>query len=271
MSSRPEIDVAVGVPFSVKAPSPSREYRRLSSLVLINGLAEQPETWFCNQRYWSQFFDVSAPGILVYDGDAIHRRIAAQQPISVAYLTDMLESYLDNFVQNPPYHLVASSLGGQIAVEYAVRHPERVDRLVLLCPSGVAPEEHLPVSEGARRNFHGLVASVFFDPRHVRPELVRYYQHQFSRKAWRKGAFRTIQDTRDNSIRDQLDQVQSPTLVICGREDQIVDPYHVRELTKGLPNYVLEMLPHCGHAPQIECADQVNRMVAQFLSGGRDY
>jgi pimeloyl-ACP methyl ester carboxylesterase len=110
---------------------------------------------------------------------------------------------------------------------------------------------------------------VFFDPRCVRPGLVRYYEQQFARRAWRKGAFRTIQDTRDNSIRDKLDRLMRPTLVVCGREDRIVDPYHVEELVRGLPNYTFEMLSDCGHAPQIECAEVVNPMVARFLSAGR--
>ena len=39
----------------------------------------------------------------------------------------MLEAYLASYVQNPPYHLVASSLGCQIAVEYADRKPDQWD------------------------------------------------------------------------------------------------------------------------------------------------
>ena len=74
------------------------------------------------------------PGVLVYDGPVMQERMASRQPITVGFLTDRLAEYLDKFVQTPPYHLVASSLGGQIAVEYAARYPEKVDRVVAAVP-----------------------------------------------------------------------------------------------------------------------------------------
>ena len=109
-------------------------------------------------------------------------------PISVEHLTNRLADFLDNYVQNPPYHLVGSSLGCQVAVEYAVQQPHKVARLVLLCPSGIAAEEKLPVGEGVcHRDYFGLVASVFCDSRFVGPGLVRYYEDRFARKACARG------------------------------------------------------------------------------------
>lgn len=74
-------------------------------------------------------------------------------------------------------------------------------------------------------------------------------------KAWRKGAFRTIQDTRENSIRDKLPRLPCPTLIICGYEDRIVDRSEVAEPAQGLPNLAFRLLPECRHAPHIECAE----------------
>src|SRR5438552_1781987 len=117
-------------------------YGRRPPLVLLNGLAEQAESWFRNHEYWRRHFDVHMPNLLAYEGEALHRRIDAGLPIDVDYLVGQLHQYLDQFVQSPPYRLVASSLGGKIAVEYAVRHSDRIARLVLLCPSGLGDEEH---------------------------------------------------------------------------------------------------------------------------------
>src|SRR5262245_19213791 len=91
-----------------------RAYGRKPSLVLVNGLAEQPESWYRNHRYWRRYFDVFMPNVLVYDGEAIHARLKRKQPISVDYLVEHLHLYLTHFVQSPPYHFVASSLGGKI-------------------------------------------------------------------------------------------------------------------------------------------------------------
>ena len=76
-------------------------YGRKTSLVLVNGLAEQSESWYRNHRYWRRYFEVHMPNYLVYDGEAIHERIKKKQPISVDYLVDQLYQYLTKFVQAP--------------------------------------------------------------------------------------------------------------------------------------------------------------------------
>jgi abhydrolase domain-containing protein 6 len=242
-------------------------YRRLQPLILVNGLAEQGESWYANRRYWQQHFDVHSPGVLVYDGGVTQERLAKREAIDIDFLTERLEEYLDRFVQSPPYHLVASSLGAQISVEYAARHPEKVDKLVLLCPSGIGSAERFPVMEGARSgNYQGLVESTFFDHRRVSQRIVKYYEQKFAHKPWRRAVFETVRGTKSHSVKDKLTKFDRPTLVICGREDRIVDSDDVYEAVKDIPNYRFVMVPSCGHAPQLECSRLINRMVVEFLS-----
>jgi pimeloyl-ACP methyl ester carboxylesterase len=245
-------------------------YVRRRPLVLLNGLAEQAESWFRNHGFWRRSFDVHMPNILAYQGTALHRRIAEGLPITVDYLVDQLHQYLDSFVQAPPYHLVASSLGGKVAIEYAVRYPEHVGRVVLLCPSGLGDEERLPVVEGLRRNdLQGLVDSVFHDRRQVDGNLVEYYRRQFTNRRWRAGLLRTIRGTMGHCVRDLLPQLTPPTLLISGREDRIVDPGQAAEAARLMPNGQFLCLAQCGHAPQVERPWLVNRLVVDFLTSER--
>jgi pimeloyl-ACP methyl ester carboxylesterase len=245
-------------------------YARRQPLVLINGLSEQPESWFRNLRFWRRHFDVHMPNLLVYDGAALHRRIDEGLPISVDYLVEQLHEYLESFVQLPPYHLVAASLGGKVAVEYAVRYPGQVARLVLLCPSGLGDEERLPVVEGVRRNdLRALVDSVFHDPSRLDPKLLDYYRRQFANRRWRTGLLRTIRGTMEHCVRDRLPLVPHPTLLVSGREDKIVDPGHAAEAARLLPQGHYLSVPQCGHAPQMEKAWLINRLVTHFLSSPR--
>jgi pimeloyl-ACP methyl ester carboxylesterase len=235
-------------------------------LVLINGLAEQAESWYCNLDAWRRHFDVHTPNLLAYEGAALHRRMEAGQPIDIDYLVGRLHEYLDGYVQSPPYHLVANSLGGKVAVEYAVRYPDQVDRLVLLCPSGLSAEERLPVVEGVRRNdLRSLVDSVFQDPRHADPNLLAYYKKQFANRRWRSGLLRTIRGTMEHRVRDRLAQITQPTLLVVGSEDRIVDPSQATEAAGLLRQGRLVVLPGCGHAPQIEQSSVINRLVIDFL------
>lgn len=243
-------------------------YGRKPALVLINGLAEQAETWFRNVRAWRRHFDVHAPNIVLYDGAALHRRIAEGLPIDVEYLVGQLHTYLDSFVQAPPYSLVASSMGGKVAVEYAVRCPDRVARLVLICPSGLGEEEQLPIVEGVRRSdMRAMVDSVFYDARLVDRDVVRYYQGRFTDRRWRVGLLRTIRGTMGHNVRDLLPRVGQPTLLVSGQEDRIVDPEHAAAVAPLLPRGRFVCIPQCGHAPQMEKAKVVNRLVIEFLTG----
>ena len=241
-------------------------YRRNPSLVLVNGLAEQSESWFRSRDAWAAHFDVHMPGILVYDGPVLQDWMARGNKISVGFLTDRLASFLDNFVQAPPYHLVASSLGGQVVVEYAARYPDKVGRMVLLCPSGMGGAENLPVIEGVRHHdYTALVKSCFYNTRLASQKIVAYYKEKFASRAWRKALIQTVRGTKRHSVREKLPYVACPTLVICGSEDQIVDPQHVQEAVEALPNFRVEMIPRCGHAPQLEAPHIVNPLVVKFL------
>jgi pimeloyl-ACP methyl ester carboxylesterase len=245
-------------------------YARRQPLVLINGLAEQAESWFRNVAFWRRHFDLYLPNLLVYDGAALHRRIDDGLPIDVDYLVGQLDLFLASFVQTPPYHLVAASLGGKIAVEYAARYPEKVIRLVLLCPSGLGDEERLPIVYGVRRNdLKSLVDSVFYDPRRLDARLLDYYRRQFANRRWRSGLLRTIRGTMDHCVRQRLPHVSQPTLLVSGRHDQIVNPAHAAGAAKLLPQGQYLDIPRCGHAPQMERAWLTNRLVVHFLTSPR--
>ena len=245
-----------------------RSYRKPSPLILVNGLAEQSESWFANRVALSRSFDVKVPEILVYAGESIQKRIDDGGEISVAYLAERLTTYLDEFVQRPPYHLVGSSLGGQIILTYAVAHPEKVARIVLIAPSGIHGDENLPVMEGVRRSQYGtLVKSVFHKEKFASDELVDAIARKFQDRIWKKGVLKTLRGTVGHSVRDLLSQVEHPTLFLWGSEDKVIADVKgsIRTVQERMPNAKQVVIPKCGHAPQIEKARLVNQLVKRFL------
>jgi len=244
-----------------------QSYKRPAPLVLVNGLAEQSESWFANRVSWSRHFDVKVPELLVYDGDALHRHIDAGGEVTVDYLADRLAVYLDEFVQHPPYHLVGSSLGGQVILTYAVRHPEKVARIVLLCPSGLHGDENLPMMDGVRRSqYDTLVKSVFHQGRFASDQLVDAISRKFQDRKWKKGVLRTLRGTVGHSVADLLEQVPHPCLVIWGSEDHVIAD--VRGSIRAADRMIKcrqVVIPKCSHAPQIEKARLVNQLVQRFL------
>jgi pimeloyl-ACP methyl ester carboxylesterase len=244
-------------------------YKRRPPLVLINGLAEQSESWFGNRVYLSRHFDVKVPEILVYDGDPLHHWIDSGGEVTVDYLAKRLAQFLDDFVQRPPYHLVGSSLGCQVALTYASAYPEKVSKMVLICPSGFHGDENLPMIEGVRRsNYEALVKAAFFRPQFASEDLVRAFERKFQDRRWKKGIVRTLRGTVGHSVAELLPSVPHPTLVIWGANDTVLSDVrgaiHAADQLLGATQVVI---PKCGHAPQIEKAWLVNRLIASFLRG----
>jgi pimeloyl-ACP methyl ester carboxylesterase len=244
-----------------------RKYGRKHSLILINGLAEQPESWYRNARFWGRFFDVHMPNLMAYEGDALHRRIKSGEPISVEYLVDQLHHYVEQYIQRPPYHIVSSSLGGKVAIEFAVKYPQLVNRMVLICPSGMGDIERMPILEGVQRSDYGaIIRSVFHRPRKADRGLLNYYKRCFQSRKWKLGLIRTIKGTNDHIVRPIMKDVQATTLLIGAKGDQIVDHREGERAAVEMPNGHWISLPNCGHAPQIEMARLVNRLVVHFLT-----
>ncbi len=244
-----------------------KAYQGRAPLILVNGLAEQAESWFANRAHWSRHYDVKIPEILLYDGDPLHRHIDAGGEVTVDFLTDRLEHYLDEYVQKPPYRLVGSSLGCQIMLTYAARHPERVSRLVLLCPSGLHGDENLPVMEGVRRSqYDTLVKSVFHSKHFATDDLIEALALKFQDRRWKKGVLRTLRGVVGHSVAPLLDKIPHPCLVIWGTEDHIISdvPGSIRAADRMLKARQV-VIPRCGHAPQIEKWRLVNGLVLRFL------
>lgn len=242
-------------------------YSRRAPLILVNGLAEQSETWFANKTALSRQFDLKIPEILVYDGDSLHEWIESGGDVTVDYLAGRLSRFLDEYVQRPPYHLVGSSLGSQVILTYATRFPEKVARIVLICPSGFHGDENLPMIEGVRRsNCEGLVKSVFHRDHFATDDLVQAVSRKFQNRKWKKGVLKTLRATVGHSVAPLLDQVAQPTLVIWGANDRVLsDVPGAIKAARRIPRVRQAVIPKCGHAPQIERPSLVNHLISRYL------
>jgi pimeloyl-ACP methyl ester carboxylesterase len=157
-------------------------------------------------------------------------------------------------------HVIGTSLGGMVAQELAIQHPERVDRLVLACTTPGWPFAYpMPAASV------GLMASTHRMPREValrrhvenalsahtvqhRPELVdRLVAHQRSRRtdpdAWSalaSAGARYVGHLNQTRIRAR-------TLILHGDADTVVDPRNSELLAARIPSNRLVVLPNLGH------------------------
>jgi pimeloyl-ACP methyl ester carboxylesterase len=173
--------------------------------------------------------------------------------------------------------LVGNSFGGAIALRIASQHPDRVGKLVLMGSMGVP----FPITEGLERvwgyepSFENMrkVLDVFAYSRDlVNDELaeVRYrgsiqpgFQESFAamfpapRQRWVEAMCTPEDDIRRLSHR---------TLIVHGREDQVIPVQASLRLMELIDNADLSVYSHCGHWSMIERTEDFNRNVSEFFS-----
>jgi pimeloyl-ACP methyl ester carboxylesterase len=177
--------------------------------------------------------------------------------------------------------LVGMSLGGAVSLVTAARHPERVDRLVLVDPCVypvTLPAEgyavKLPVVGQflfrlalARKNIrYRMKRDIYFDPSLVTDEWVDYVWERAQRPGGVEAAHRALEIIEDPDVVVQsIGAVRAPTLIAWGEHDQLFPVANGRRLHGQLTGSELRVIPACGHSPPEEKPDELLAAVLPFL------
>jgi pimeloyl-ACP methyl ester carboxylesterase len=163
--------------------------------------------------------------------------------------------------------LVGNSLGGHIALLYALNHPEGLEALVLSGSSGIY-ETTMGTTFFKRQDREFIkerTEMTFYDPVHATEDLV---DEMFEIVNDRPRALRLLKIARsadEETVTEQLSQLDMPTLLIWGQDDIITPPDVAEEFRDRMPNARLHFIDECGHAPMIEHPDQFNALTTDFL------
>src|SRR5438034_5486467 len=207
---------------------------------------------------------------------------------SLAYFTRALYAFLDA-VGVTQVSLVGHSLGAAVAVTYALTHPARVERLALVGgvvpgfgyrPSWVYRLVALPLLGealarcGSAALYKAALARCFH--RAVREEVDFFVDFGFAARTTaeaRAAYLATLRHVRTDfeghaeDYRRAIATLDLPVLLIHGRQDRVVPPAHCTLVADGFARATVRWVEECGHFPQIEQAETVNRWLVDFLVG----
>jgi 4,5:9,10-diseco-3-hydroxy-5,9,17-trioxoandrosta-1(10),2-diene-4-oate hydrolase len=203
------------------------------------------------------------------------------------YLADMIRGMLDE-LGLATAHLIGNSYGGVAALRLALDTPHRVDKLVLMGPGGIGITRGAPTAglknllssyggDGpSRAKLEAFIRYyLVYDGASVPDELIdlRYaasvdpevVANPPLRRPSGPMALRTL--WRMDLTRDsRLKQLQTPTLVLWGRDDKVNRPAGGPMLANLMPNAELVMTSRTGHWMQWERAELFNQLATEFLS-----
>jgi 2-hydroxy-6-oxonona-2,4-dienedioate hydrolase len=169
----------------------------------------------------------------------------------------VIASYLEAWVDTMGLDriaLIGGSFGAQIAVEFALRYPQRVERMILVGPT-LEPE--------ARDPFH-VIWRWLINASHEPPvpkALIEDYLRAHPR--W---IFRLAQYALRDRIEDKLPRIQTPTLIINGALDSISPVKWAEQLVNLLPNGRLEIIPDASHSILQFWPKEFARIAVPFLT-----
>lgn len=250
-------------------------------VILLHGIGGCVENWADN-------IPALAQGRRIYALDIVGfgRTDKPQVRFTVPFVTEFVHEFIiaqqiDRAV------LVGESMGGGIALYLALQYPRLVEKLVLADSAGLGREVtiylrlfSLPVvgeilTRPSRKGSARTWALLLHDQSLITDQRIEK-SYQLASLPGAQRCFLSVLRTMINiwgakseayrPILDHLGEIEMPTLVLWGAQDQFLPVALSHRAMERLPNARLHIFDPCGHVPNIECPQAFNALVTDFLS-----
>ena len=243
-------------------------------ILFIHGLGSSADRWLDIPDAISMYYHTIAVDLIGFGG--------SDKPKDVNYTIEQFSEFILEFIEkiglggeDRKITLVGHSLGGYIAVDFAIRNKGLIEKLVLLDSSGFLKgptpllEQYLnaakyPSYDSVRNVFEQMVAQ----PWKVLPVIINIFITRINSP----GAKYPFESAYQNSTATQIDlsRLKSiediPTLIIWGKSDNLIPIEYSEPFKQVFKNYRVEMIEDAGHAPFVEKPAIICEILHSFLS-----
>ena len=228
-------------------------------LLLLHGLFGALSNWQEVVQEFAPDHRVIIPLLPIYD-----------MPLTQAGVPGLV-AYVEGFVKAlglpASFMVLGNSLGGHIALVYALKNAARVSRLVLTGSSGLF-EDSMGGSFPKRGNYAYVqerVGYTFYDPSVATQALVDEVFNVTNSNSKCLRIIAIARSAQRHNLSKELIKINVPVLLVWGLNDTITPPPVAHEFARLLPYAELRFLDHCGHAPMMERPAGFNTYLRQFL------
>lgn len=191
---------------------------------------------------------------------------------------DFMSFILSNYANDTAF-LIGNSMGGMIAWNTALDHSEQVKKLVLLAPAGYdmvqiaeenaewinKPSIRFLLAKGAAPFIaKSNVEMCFYDDESIDPELFDR-KYAMMNKEGNLDYLKQLAGYKKFTDTSAIQEIQTPTLLIWGTEDEIIPFDHAARFDRDLPNCTSLTYENCGHAPMLENLDKCANDIFSFF------
>lgn len=230
------------------------------TVVLVHGFSADKDNWLLYAPHFTKHFRVIVPDL---PGFGEHDR-SLDLDYGIPAQTRRLRQFVDALGISE-FHIAGNSMGGYLALQFAVDYPHRLRTLTPIDNGGVASTSQSPLEQSVEAGENPLSVETLADMR--RTIALAFHRRVPIPKAVLRvmlNDFRTHDDSNNRifwalaqkglagDLDAHLAQVDVPTLIIWGREDRIIDVSCVNVMMGLLPNAESVILEQTGHTPMIE-------------------
>lgn len=242
------------------------------TLVFLNGLTQSTLAWFFCLPFFKDHYKIILMDFIFQgqsDKTGEPRDFDQHAEDVVAVLN------AENISQ---INLIGLSYGSLVAQHFAVNHPEKINKLVLLATFAhkTAIFNAIELSwwraletGGYNLMFDTMMPFVLSDEYFSQPiipiEMLKRSREDLNSNA--QAIFNLMRATKDrDDYRDELKKIKTPTLIIQGEKDQLLPPYLAQEVHKNISGSKFEIIKGAGHTLNLERVPEVCTLILGFLS-----
>lgn len=238
-----------------------------NTIVLIHGLGASSEMWeFQFEPLTKAGYRVIAP-----DMPGFGKSPESNETLTIESMADEVANLMRD-LKIAKANIIGLSMGGAIAQKFALKHPEKLERLILSNTAARFANKifgikylalrYLMLKIIPRRSGAKSIAKFVFpkkDQQYFRDEFIKQIL-QASDKAY----FQATKAIIDHDLRKEITNIKAPTLLVSGKEDRLTMPFQLRKINGLIPHSKLVMLAG-GHVTPVDSADDFNREILAFL------
>ena len=245
------------------------------AVILLHGLGGDATNWAATVPALSGKYHVYVPDQVGFG--------KSDKPIT-NYRVAMLVEFLDVFCKKlgvQKASLVGNSLGGWTAAAFAIAHPEKVDKLVLVDAAGytakrwggpeLTKEALAALNPSTTEDFKRLFSLILYN----KAMLNDQFAETALTNKFKRGDGYTINSFIESILRgedfldDKAKAIKAPTLVLWGKDDGLTPLGIGRAFAEDIQGSQLVVIDNCGHVPQIEKPAEFNAALLKFLGGAQ--
>ncbi|XP_049442963.1 monoacylglycerol lipase abhd6-A-like [Epinephelus fuscoguttatus] len=253
------------------------------SLLLLHGFSATKDMWLPVIKYLPKSLHVVCVDMPGHEGTS---RTCADDYSIQGQVTRIHQFVQSIGLDKRPFHLVGTSMGGNVAGVYAARYPTYLSSVTLVCPAGLVyptdsefisrlreiektqQDDSIPLIPSTPQELEDMLRLCCYTPLKLPRQVLRgLLANRIPNNGFYKELFMEIIGEKSrHSLQENLHLIKSPVQVIWGKEDQVVDVSGATVVQAALPNCEVAVLENCGHSVALERPRKAASLIMNFMS-----